>query len=76
MSILGKFLDDEFPFLADQILNEDLTPVKYHFDGEVAPAKTKNRIPHDLGNPGISLLGHIGNACWDEMWIVTFVSAF
>ncbi|KAL3123760.1 hypothetical protein niasHT_009973 [Heterodera trifolii] len=35
----------------DQICHFDPKTVKYHMSGVYSPVKTKNRVPHDLGNP-------------------------
>ncbi|XP_042749817.1 non-lysosomal glucosylceramidase [Lagopus leucura] len=38
--------------IAVTVLNEDMQPRQYLVCGETAPVKTKNVVPHDIGEPG------------------------
>lgn len=47
---LEHVLQAEF---ADQIDHTDNRYVTYHMEGERGPTKSRFRVPHDLGNPGV-----------------------
>lgn len=34
------------------VVNEDVQPRQYLMGGQTAPVKTKNVVPHDIGDPG------------------------
>ncbi len=60
----------------DQVAYEDATPVTFHFEGDKGLRKTKYRVPHDLGNPGMGLLVSTGTAHLDVATPLYFAVCF